>query len=219
MTKTISKSVPQPTIRRLPSYLRVLNEFKSSGGSYISSSFIAGQLQLEAIQVRKDLSATGVIGQAGVGFDVAELIKHIEEFLGWDNTHDAFLIGCGNLGAALIGYEGFKDSGLNIIAGFDVDKSKVGKMVAGKLVFDLEKLGNLVSRMHINIAVLAVPPRQAQDAACYAVKCGIKAFWNFTPVQLEVPEGIIVERVGLESSLAVLSSKLKEQLKVEKGKL
>jgi redox-sensing transcriptional repressor len=216
MTKEVQKSVPQPTIRRLPSYLQVLRNCHSSGRSHISSSYIAQQLQLEAIQVRKDLSATGIIGQAGVGFAVPELINHIEEFLGWDNTRDAFLIGCGNLGSALIGYEGFKTRGLNIIAGFDVDKDKIGKTISGKLIFELEKLPDLVNRMHIKLGVLTVPPKTAQAVAEYAVRAGIRAIWNFTSVKLDLPEEIVVERVGLESSLAVLSSRLKEKLDNEK---
>jgi redox-sensing transcriptional repressor len=193
-----------------------LRNCHSSGRSHISSSYIAQQLQLEAIQVRKDLSATGIIGQAGVGFAVPELINHIEEFLGWDNTRDAFLIGCGNLGSALIGYEGFKTRGLNIIAGFDVDKDKIGKTISGKLIFELEKLPDLVNRMHIKLGVLTVPPKTAQAVAEYAVRAGIRAIWNFTSVKLDLPEEIVVERVGLESSLAVLSSRLKEKLDNEK---
>ncbi|MFI4912949.1 MAG: redox-sensing transcriptional repressor Rex [Sedimentisphaeraceae bacterium JB056] len=216
MAKEIGKSVPQPTIRRLPSYLQVLRNCQKKGRTNISSSYIAQQLQLEAIQVRKDLSATGITGQAGVGFSVTALISHIEDFLGWDNTRDAFLIGCGNLGSALIGYEGFKARGLNIIAGFDVDKDKVGKTISGKLIFELEKLPDLVNRMHIKLGVLTVPPEVSQAVAEYAVKAGIKAIWNFTSVKLDLPEDIVVERVGLESSLAVLSSKLKEKLDNEK---
>jgi redox-sensing transcriptional repressor len=216
MLTEIKKSVPQPTIRRLPSYLQVLRNCRNNGRSHISSSFIAQQLQLEAIQVRKDLSATGIIGRAGVGFDVQGLISHIEDFLGWDNTHDAFLIGCGNLGSALIGYEGFKVRGLNIIAGFDVDKEKAGKTISGKLIFELEKLPDLVNRMHIKLGVLTVPTQAAQSVAEYAVNAGIKAIWNFTSVKLDLPEDIVVERVGLESSLAVLSSRLKDRLDFEK---
>lgn len=212
MAREISKSVPQPTIRRLPSYLNVLRSCKKSGRTHISSSYIAKQLQLEAIQVRKDLSATGIIGQAGVGFEVPKLLSHIEEFLGWDNTRDAFLVGCGNLGSALIGYEGFKARGLNIIAGFDADKDKAGKTISGKLIFELEKLPDLVSRMHIKLGVLTVPPEVAQAVAEYMVKAGIKAIWNFTAMRLDLPEEVIVERVGLEASFAVLSSKLKEKL-------
>ncbi len=215
MTTEISKSVPQPTIRRLPSYLQVLRSCQKNGRKHISSSYIAEQLQLEAIQVRKDLSATGIIGQAGVGFSVSELVHHIEKFLGWDNTRDAFLIGCGNLGSALIGYESFRSRGLNIIAGFDTDKNKIGNKIHGKLIFELEKLPDLVARMHIQLCVLTVPPEVAQAVAEYVVKAGIKAVWNFTSAKLDLPADIIVERVGLEASFAVLSSRLKEARKVE----
>lgn len=216
MAAKISKSVSRPTIRRLPSYLQVLEVCRKKGLENVSSSFIAAQLHLEAIQVRKDLTATGIIGQSGVGFKVDALIEHIERFLGWDNTRDAFIVGCGNLGRALMGYEGFKCNGLNIVAAFDNDKEKIGKEVNGKLIFGLEKLPDLVERMHIKLVILTVPAEAAQKVAEYLVQSGIKAIWNFTTVKLDLDDNIIVERVGFESSLAILSSRLKIALDVTK---
>ena len=206
-----ASSVSLPTIKRLPSYLHVLRIALEEGNVNISSAHIAKQLQLEAIQVRKDLSATGIIGQSGVGFNIKQLIKHLEDFLGWNNSHDAFIVGCGNLGIALMGYDGFRERGLNIIAGFDVDKRKIGTEIAGKRIFSLEKFKDLVERLHIKIGVLTVPQQMAQQIASYMVDSGIEAIWNFTSVKLEIPENIIVERVGLECSLAVLSSRLREK--------
>ncbi|MGE4286514.1 MAG: redox-sensing transcriptional repressor Rex [Phycisphaerae bacterium] len=204
------ESVSLPTIKRLPSYLHVLRAALAEGSENISSSHIAGLLQLEAIQVRKDLSATGITGQSGVGFNIAGLVRHLEDFLGWNNSRDAFILGCGNMGVALMGYEGFRERGLNIIAGFDIDKRKIGTEIAGKRIFHVEKLKDLAHRLHVRIGVLTVPQQYAQESAQILVDAGIEAIWNFTPVKLDIPEHIIVERVGLESSLAVLSSRLRE---------
>ncbi|AQQ09484.1 Redox-sensing transcriptional repressor rex [Sedimentisphaera cyanobacteriorum] len=204
-------SVSLPTIKRLPSYLHILRQALEEGHENISSAYIARALHLEAIQVRKDLSATGISGQSGVGFNIAGLIKHLEDFLGWNNSRDAFLVGCGNLGVALMGYEGFRERGLNIVAGFDVDKNKIGKEISGKKIFSLEKFPDLLERLHIKIGVLTVPQNRAQQVAGYMVESGIEAIWNFTSVRLDIPEHIIVERVELECSLAVLSSRLREK--------
>jgi redox-sensing transcriptional repressor len=200
--------VPIPTIRRLPSYLRVLQEAAKESKEYISGTVIANALQLEPIQVRKDLAMTGITGRPGVGFVVKDLILAIESFLGWHNTHDAIIIGAGSLGDALAGYEGFGEYGLNIVAAFDNNPLKIGKQLHGKTIFHIDQMIDLVGRMHILIAILTVPGHVAQDAANLAVMAGIKGLWNFTPTKLEVPGHIIVEKVDLAASLAVLSKKL-----------
>ncbi len=197
-----------PLIKRLPLYLRLLDDYRREGMETVSSTRIAEDLKLEPIQVRKDLAATGIIGKPGVGFPMETLIQSIKGFLGWDNATEAFLVGTGNLGTALMGYEGFERFGLRIIAGFDVDPDKIGTKVHGKSVLPLAKLGNLARRMHIHIGVLAVPAAAAQDCAELMAESGILAIWNFTPVTISVPEGLIVENVDLASSLAVLSRKL-----------
>jgi redox-sensing transcriptional repressor len=202
-----------PTIRRLPAYLHLLRQVSQNGRDVISSEHIAGMLKLEAIQVRKDLSITGIAGKPKIGYYVPTLITAIEEFLGWDNTTDAFLVGVGNLGSALMGYQGFALTGLNILAAFDIDEDKVGQEIHGKQVFDLEKLPDLTQRMHINIGIITVPAAAAQQVADLLVAAGIKAIWNFTPVNLEVPDGVVVQNEDLASGLAVLSVKLAKVLK------
>jgi len=206
-------SVPLPTIRRLPMYFSLLEKAAQENQTSISSSQLAAALGLEPIQVRKDLAAIGVTGQPRLGFPLAELIQAIERFLGWDNVTDAFIIGAGHLGTALAGYQGFEKHGLNVVALFDNDPRKVGQTIHGKQVLHIDKLGNLANRMHVHIAILTVPAEAAVSTAQLAVEAGIQAIWNFTPTKLTVPEGIILERVDLAASLAVLSSKLAARLR------
>jgi redox-sensing transcriptional repressor len=144
---------------------------------------------------------------------VAELIDAIEQFLGWKNTSDAFLVGAGSLGSALLGYEGFKEYRLNVLAGFDANPVKIGTHIHGKEIFAMDKLPDLIRRMHVLIGILTVPAAAAQQVADVLVGAGIRAIWNYTPVQLQVPDGVIVEDVKLAASLAVLSSRLAEMLR------
>lgn len=195
------------TVRRLPSYLHLLRQLKDNGREIVSSNHIAETLKLEAIQVRKDLAITGIVGKPKIGYYIPNLIQAIEEFLGWDNKTDAFIVGAGNLGSALLGYQGFVRHGLNIIAAFDADESKVGMQIHDKDVLPLKKLPDLVSRMHISMGIIAVPAEAAQSVAELMVTSGITAIWNFAPTHLDVPKNIIVQNEDLASGLAVLSVK------------
>lgn len=189
-------------------YVAILEQARQASQERISSPQIAELLGFEAIQVRKDLAAVGVSGQPRVGFPVVELLQAIERFLGWDNVSDAFVIGAGHLGVALAGYDGFAGHGLKILALFDRDPAKVGTPVHGKEIFDIERLGELAQRLGVRIAILTVPDEAAAEVAGLAVQAGIEAIWNFTGTKLTVPEGVIVERMDLAASLAVLSSRL-----------
>lgn len=206
------RGAPLPTVRRLPTYLRLMRQLRAAGREYVSSIQIAEELKLEAIQVRKDLAVTGIEGKTKVGFPVPALIEAIESFLGWDNTTDAFLVGAGSLGTALMGYEGFAHHGLNIVAAFDVDRAKIGRRVHGKEVLPLHKLPDLAARMHIHMGIIATPAGAAQAVAALMAAAGIRAIWNFAPVRLEVPAPIVVQNEDLSSGLAVLSVQLAEAL-------
>ena len=213
MTENELKATPLPSVRRLPTYLRLLCGLRARGREVVSCTHIADDLGLVSVQVRKDLAITGIVGKPKVGYQVPELIAAIEEFLGWNNTKDAFLVGAGSLGGALLGYEGFKEFNLNVLAGFDIDPAKIGTPIHGKDIFPMEKLPNLAKRMHVLIGILTVPAAVAQDVADAMVRAGIRAIWNYTSVQLRVPDSVIVEDVKLAASLAVLSSRLAESLR------
>jgi redox-sensing transcriptional repressor len=150
-----------------------------------------------------------------VGYILDELICWIEDFLGWNNTKDAFLAGAGSLGSALLGYEKFRQFGLNIVAAFENDPSKIGQQIHGKMVLPLEKLAELAQRMHVHIGVITVPPPAAQAVADRMIEGGIRAIWNFAPVHLRVPETVILQTEDLYHSLASLSFKLAQRLAAE----
>lgn len=217
MNPDMLRSAPVPSVRRMPLYLRFLKQLKARGRQVVSCTHIAHELGLVNTQVRKDLAMTGIVGRPKVGYDVPALIAAIEGFLGWNNTSDAFIVGAGSLGRALMGYDGFREYGLNILAAFDIDPERVGRPVHGKEVFALERLPDLAERLHVRIGILTVPAKAAQDAANLLVLSGIRAIWNYAPIGLEVPESVIVENMNLSASLAVLSSRLAQTLRTEMG--
>lgn len=201
-----------PSVRRLPLYLNVLKEMKAEGNEYASGTVIAERLGVLPIQARKDLAIVGVAGKPKRGFPIDELVKAIEHFLGWDNARDAFLIGAGNLGLALIGYKNFNEKGLNIVAAFDKNPDKVGNRIKDCEILPMDKLEDLITRMKVKIAILTIPEQFAQDITDKMVAAGIQAIWNFTPRTLTVPDNVVVENVRLSSSLSVLTNKLKDLL-------
>ena len=204
------------TFHRMPQYLKTLYELRKDGREYVSSVTLAEMLNLTPSIVKKDLSQAKVQdGKPKVGYAVNDLIDDIENFLGYNNAKDAVLVGCGKLGQALLGYTGFADYGLNIIAGFDISDDVIGRKVQGKLILPTGKLEGAIKKLDINIAILTVPQEHAQAMADALVKAGIRAIWNFTPAHISVPANIAVRNENMASSLAVLSAQLREILKKE----
>ena len=204
--------MPRATVVRLPQYLRFLRDAEAAENHYLSGARIAAALKIEPAQVRKDLAVTGITHRPGVGFCTAELIDAIEQYLGWNNTTDAFLVGAGHLGAALAGYAGFQRYGLNIVAVFDADDRKVGRKLGGKPIHSLDQIAAKAQEMHVHMGIITVPSGAAQEVANLLVLAGIRAIWNFTPVELDVPPNVVVEKTDLAASLAVLSRRLTDAL-------
>jgi redox-sensing transcriptional repressor len=193
-----------PSIRRLPSYLHIIRQSKEEGHEYISGTVIAQELRLEPIQVRKDLAITGIVGKPKKGYPVVALMAAIEHFLGWDEMQQAVLIGAGNLGTALAGYQEFHYHGLNICAAFDQDPAKIGKSIHGVTIFSLNTIPEQIRNLGANIAILTVPSTNAQEVTDRLVSAGINAIWNFTNVKLKVPEHVLVQKEDLTSGYAML---------------
>ncbi|MBA4418369.1 MAG: redox-sensing transcriptional repressor Rex [Syntrophus sp. (in: bacteria)] len=215
----IIKAIPEPTLRRLPMYYQYLKRMHGDKKlDFISCTQIGNDLNVLPIQVRKDLQVADAIGKPKLGYSVGELLNTIEDFLGWNNTTDAYLVGVGNLGAALLGYQGFREYGLNIIAAFDTDDEKIGREIGGKRVLSASKLYEMIKRMSIKIGIITVPASTAQEIADIMVKAGIHAIWNFSPVKINAPPDIIVQHENLASSLGVLSKKLAMAIKANTDK-
>lgn len=204
------------TFHRMPQYLKTLYELRKEGREFVSSVTLAEMLNLTPSIVKKDLSQAKVQdGKPKVGYAVNDLIDDIENFLGYNNAKDAVLVGCGKLGQALLGYTGFADYGLNIVAGFDISDEVIGQKVHGKLILPTGKLEGAIKKLDIKIAILTVPQEHAQAMADALVKAGIRAIWNFTPAHISVPANIAVRNENMASSLAVLSAQLREILNKE----
>ncbi len=205
----VPKAIPEPTLRRLPLYHQYLKRVrKDKSVDHISSNQIGTDLRMLPIQVRKDLEITDALGKPKIGYDIDELIAAIERFLGWNSTTEGYLVGVGHLGSALLGYQGFKEYGLDIVAAFDSDKTKIGREIHGKKILSIDKLSNMISRMGIKIGVLTVPAAAAQELADSMIRAGIRAIWNFSPAKITAPSDIIVQHENLASSLVVLSKRL-----------
>ena len=207
--------IPLPSVRRFPSYLRILLQRKDSGDRTISATQLAEELGLTSIQVRKDLASTGIEGRPKVGFLIDELIAAITHSLGWDNLTEALIVGAGNLGSALAAYDGFSAYGLRIVAIFDKDPEKVGKKIGELTILPVDKINQYIRNNRVTIAVIAVPANQAQATADMLVKCGIRGIWNFAPKNLKVPEDVVMQRTDLAASFAVLSVMLRRKYREE----
>ena len=204
-------SIPEPTLRRLPIYYKFLKMKFNEQDQYVSTTTIAEGLGLKSIQVRKDLQVTGAVGKPKIGYHIETVISAIENCLGYNNVKDTLLVGTGHLGLALLGYQGFEEYGLNIVAGFDTDPQKIGEKHEGKWIYDLTEFSKLAQRLKIQIGIITTPVNVAQKVCDLMVESGIKAIWNFAPVHLKVPDNVIVQNENMTSSLAVLSKQLLER--------
>lgn len=212
-----SQAVPEPTVRRMPSYLHLLKESKNRKDQYISAPTIARILHLDPTQVVKDLSFTGAVGKPRVGYLVDELVDTLEEFLGYNRNHEAFLVGAGYLGSALLQYDGFRDAGMKIVAAFDTDKRKIGTEICGVPVFNLDKFRDLAGRLHITIGIITTPAAVAQATADLMVGWGIKAIWNFAPIPLKVPDHVFVQDTHIYANLAVIINKIENIQNIQRS--
>ncbi|MCI9043556.1 MAG: redox-sensing transcriptional repressor Rex [Muribaculaceae bacterium] len=205
MTRDI---IPGPTLERLPWYLAYISMLRASKVEYVSSTSIARELNVDPSQTAKDLSYLKIKGRTRVGYEVAMLEQKLSAFLGFKRSHPAVMIGCGSLGSALIADRGLQNYGLHIVAGFDTDSSLAGKIIDGVEIYPMSRLEELRPSLDAEIAVIAVPVENAQNAADHAVAAGIKALWNFTPFRLRTREDIVIQNTSFYSHLAVMYNRL-----------
>lgn len=209
--KEISKAV----LKRLPGYLSYLKSIQDSVSPYISATALANALGMGEVQVRKDLAMVSSGGRPKIGYLRESLIEDIEQFLGYDNTTDAILVGAGKLGQALCGYSGFEAYGLNILAAFDAAPT-TDHTNEGTPIYPMSQLKDFCRANMVLMAIITVPAEHAQQVCDKLIDCGIKAIWNFAPKHLEVPSGILVQNENMATSLAVLSVHLQAQIKESK---
>ncbi len=199
-------SVPQNVIRRLPRYIRFLDQMDAAGITRVSSSEFARQMGLTASQIRQDLNYFGGFGQPGYGYVVQDLRKNLAAVLGMDRGRPAILIGAGNLGHALMKNFPFSDYGFVLGAAFDVDTSLVGTRVNNIPICSLDSLEEYISVVRPDVAILTLPGRYAGAVARKVVQAGVRGIWNFTNSELTaVPDGTIIENIHFSDSLLALS--------------
>lgn len=203
-----ARAIPEPTLRRLPSYYVHLKGVFGRNGDSISCTELGRALGLDASQIRKDFENIGIVGKPRVGHNLPNLIKSLETFLGCHQTKPALLAGAGPLGRALLNFEEARQLGVRVVGVFDADEHRIGGEAEGREIMPLGFLPDLARTMKARIGIVTLPARFAQHAADLMVKGGIRAIWNFTPIALRVPPGVIVENQNLYFSLAALSAKL-----------
>ena len=204
------KNISMAVIRRLPKYHRYLGDLLERDVQRISSKELSEIIGFTASQIRQDLNNFGGFGQQGYGYNVEALHNEIGNILGLNKVYNAVLIGAGNLGQAIANYAGFRKAGFKIKALFDANPRMIGLKIRDFEVLDSDNLETFVEENNIDIAILCIPKNGAQDTVDRLVKSGIKGIWNFAPIDLEVPNGVIVENVNLTESLFTLSYLMKE---------
>lgn len=208
--------IPEATVARLATYLRVLSALREQSVETVSSEELAAAAGVNAGLLRKDLSYLGSWGTRGVGYVVDSLETHLARTLGLTEHRSVVLIGIGNLGQALAGYHGFASRGFRIVGLIDVDPARVGSVVAGLPVSSIDDLEDVVERNSVSIGVIATPASAAQKIADRLAAAGVTAILNFAPVVLYVPAHVDVRKVDLAGELQILSfhERRKSQLAV-----
>lgn len=200
--------VSEAVIRRLPGYYRHLSELEAAGVMQISSQELGRRMQLTPSQIRQDINCFGGFGRQGYGYRVSELKRHIGDILGLGAAHRVIIIGAGNIGSAVAQYPAFAREGFTTVALFDAAAEKVGTRVGDIPVYGMDKLESFLEENAVDMAVLATPASCAQETLNRLSDCGIRAVWNFAPVDLRHPERMDVVNVHLSDSLQILSYKM-----------
>ena len=187
-----------------------VSQLRHKGVDTVSSTQIAKEICVDASQIAKDLSFIDIRGKTRIGYDVAELEKQLSDFLGFKQTHKAFMIGAGSLGGALIQDRGLMQYGLNIVAGFDTDEKVVGRTINGVPIYHIDELQRQQALYGASIAVLAVPVERAQEVTDRVIDAGLRAIWNFTPYRIKPNREIVVQNTSIYAHLALMYNRMKE---------
>ena len=207
-TSNISKNV----IRRMPRYLRKLDELIAAGTERISSGELGTQMGLTPSQIRQDFSCFGEFGQQGYGYKVKELRAEIAQILGMDQSYSVILIGAGRIGQSLIENFNFNRYGFRLLGAFEIRKELVGTEIAGVTIADAETQGDFIREHNVDIAILSINRDHAQMVADELIGLGIKAIWNFTDAEIDPGDsGVLIENIHFSDSLLALSYYLSEK--------
>lgn len=200
--------LPEPTIRRLPWYLSYVRMLDNQHVEYVSSTQISKELNVQSSQIAKDLSFLNIRGKTRIGYEVKSLLSELEDFLGFNEHHDAVVIGTGSLGTALMQDHGLVNYGLNIVAGFDIRSEVIGQRIGGVPIYEIGQLPAWQSENGVSIAILTVPVERAQETADLAIASGMTALWNFTPIRIKAPEDVVITNTSIYAHLAIIYNRM-----------
>lgn len=193
------------SVGRLSLYLHRLESILRDGITKISSGQLGEAVGVTDAQVRKDLANLGPLGHPGVGYQIAELIGAIRHALGIDREWSAVLVGVGNLARALLRYRGFQEQGFRIVALFDADPTKIGQVIEGLPIHDVQQMAAIVAASRAELGIVTVPSETAQSVADGLVVAGIRGVLNFAPVVLRLPPSVRLVSVDLTVQLEQLA--------------
>lgn len=205
-------NISMAVIRRLPKYYRYINELIEKNVSRISSYELSKLTGFTASQIRQDLNNFGGFGQQGYGYNLEVLREELRKILGLEDEYKSIIIGAGNLGQAIANYRNFEVRGFKTVAIFEKNPKLIGLKIRDIEVLDIDDMEEFSKEHKVDIAIITTPKEQAQEVANCVMKSGIKAIWNFAPIDLKVDEDIIVESVDLNESLHTLSFLLKQNM-------
>lgn len=203
-----ARGISETVIRRMPVYHRYLKELIEDGVERVSSKELSGLTGFSASQIRQDLNNFGGFGQQGYGYNTKALKDQIDKILGIDKSYKSIVIGAGRLGQAIARYNGFRESGFNVISLFDI-KDNIDD-ISGIKVRKMEDLEKYIREEGVDVAIITVPREVCEDVAKRVIDAGVRGIWNFAPYDLKGPEGIVVENIRLNDSLLTLSYFMKE---------
>ncbi len=205
MKKALSKN----QIRRLPDYLTYLTKIDEEGNKYVSALQIANALNLNSEKVKKDIQQiSSTVGVPNKGREIKLLIEDIQNILGYNENHRAILVGCGQLGRALLNYSGFENLSLKIVGAFDHNPKLIGRVINDIIVYNIDDLVEVRRKLNASIGIICVPKKEAQGVAIRLVASGVEAIWNFAPTKIDVNDDVIVSNMDMAQSLASLAHRL-----------
>jgi redox-sensing transcriptional repressor len=203
--------VPDIAIQRLPLYLRALTQLHEHNQRITSSQELARHLQISSAQIRKDLSYFGEFGKQGTGYEIPFLIKQLKDILHLHADWGMALVGAGDLGRALIRYNGFRSRGFFVAAVFDADPAKVGSRIGDLVIQEVGQISRAVGEMGLRIGVVAVPPQAAQGVCEALIKGGVQAILSYAPIIVNVPDHVRVHYIDPVIGLQAMTYYLPEK--------
>ncbi|MGX7013580.1 redox-sensing transcriptional repressor Rex [Vagococcus silagei] len=196
--------IPKATAKRLPLYYRYLKFLFDSGKQKVSSTELSEAIKVDSATIRRDFSYFGELGKRGYGYDVENLMNFFAKILNEDTLTNVALVGVGNLGHALLNYKFHQSDSIRISAAFDSDPDIYGKILEGVPVYPIDEMVQQIQEQKIEVAILTVPLKVAQETADLLIDAGVKGIMNFTPDRITTPEDVLVQNVDLTNELQTL---------------